>query len=245
MSKNKKIKQWVYKIIIVLLCCVIGFCLYKISGIIYEYYVGAKAYENVQEIAGIEKDKFGKIDFETLAKENPDIRAWLHSNDTIINYPVVQGKDNEFYLYRMFNKEWNGKGSLFVDARCENPFKDFNTIIYGHRMKDGSMFHSLIKYREEDFYKQHKTMDLITPDKAYKLRIFSVMTIPADSDLYRFDFFGEEDKNSYIRNIKNQSETKMDDVEVTAEDKLVMLSTCTYEFDNARLVVFGKLEEVN
>ncbi len=244
MEKEKKTNQWFYRIIILILCCVIGFCLYKIGGIIYEYYVGAKAYENVQEIAGLEKDKFGDIDFKALAKENPDICAWLHSSDTIINYPVVQGKDNDFYLYRMFNKEWNGKGSLFIDSRNAKPFEDFNTIIYGHRMKDGSMFHSLTKYRDEEFYKDHKTMDLLTPNKRYILKVFSVMTIPADSELYRFDWYTEGEKEEYIRTIKSKSETKMDDIDVTAEDKIVMLSTCTYEFEDARLVVFGKLEEV-
>ena len=64
----------------------------------------------------------GEVDFDALVKKNKDVKAWIYSKDTVINYPVVQGKDNQYYLYRMINGEWNGKGSIFIDYRCENPF---------------------------------------------------------------------------------------------------------------------------
>lgn len=239
MGKRSKI---IYRIIIAVLCIVIGVSLYKIGSIIHEYYEGAQAYKEIRGSAVTIENLEEKIDFDALREQNEDIRAWLCSKDTVIDYPVVQGPDNDYYLYRMFNREWNGRGTLFIDYRCEHPFEDFNTIIYGHRMKDGSMFHSLIDYRDKDYYNEHKTMNLKTPDKEYTVHVFSVNTIPADSSLYRISFDSDEEKEEYIRQVKESSETPMD-VEVTAGDKIIMMSTCTYEFDDARLVVYGKLEE--
>ena len=160
----------------------------------------------------------------------------------MINYPVVQGEDNQYYLYRMINGEWNGKGSIFIDYRCENPFSDFNTILYGHRMRDGSMFNSLAEYRDRDYYEKHRKMMLITPEKKYDLYIFGVVTVASDSDRYKYSFESAEEEQEYLNWIRENSEIDTD-VSVSAGDRIVMLSTCTYEFEDARLVVYGKLVE--
>ena len=241
-KKEKKKTGVIYKIVIGILICIIAFSLYKIGTIVYEYYVGTKQYSEVQELAGA-ADFTGALDWEALLEKNKDVKAWLYSKDTVINYPVVQGDDNDYYLYRMVNGEWNGKGSLFIDYRCENPFKDFNTIIYGHRMKDGSMFRSLVEYRDDpEYYAEHKTMDLLTPDSKYKLEIFAAITIPADSDMYRISFDNDADKQSYLDKISEENVLSTD-VSVSVDDEIVMMSTCTYEYDDARLVVYGKLVE--
>ena len=149
-KQEKKKGKIIYKIIILVLLIIIGVCIYKIVGILSEYHEGTKAYEQLQLLAGIEDmEDIENINFKALRKQNKDVKAWLYSEGTVINYPVVQGDDNSYYLYRMVNGEWNGKGSLFIDYRVEKPFRDFNTIIYGHRMKDGSMFHSLIEYEDK------------------------------------------------------------------------------------------------
>ncbi len=243
-KKEKKKSGLLYRMILFILIVIIAFSLYKIGTILYEYHVGTKEYDSVQELAGTQAESFtGEVDFDALVKKNKDVKAWIYSKDTVINYPVVQGKDNQFYLYRMINGQYNGKGSIFIDYRCENPFSDFNTIIYGHRMKDGSMFNSLTKYREKDYFDKHKKMMLITRDRKYQVQIFGVVTIAADSDKYRYRFSGKEDKQAYLDWIMANSEI---DTGVTAStgDKIVMLSTCTYEFDDARLVVYGKLAEM-
>ncbi|MGN0658230.1 MAG: class B sortase [Emergencia sp.] len=250
MTKEKKKRgDILYRIIIVCLIAIILFSMYKIGSILLEYYQGTKAYETVQELAGAsslaqaETPDLMQINFDALQKEYPDVKAWIYSEDTVINYPVVQGDDNQYYLYRMVNGEWNGKGTLFIDYRCEKPFEDFNTIIYGHRMKDGSMFRSLVEYRDAEYYEKHKEMLLLTPEKRWRLVIFGVVTIPADSDMYRFDFAGKAEKQAYLDWIEEHSETDTG-VKVTAADRIVMMSTCTYEFDDARLIVYGKLEEI-
>lgn len=238
-----KKKKWLYRIIMVILVIIIAFSLYKIGTILYEYYVGTKAYKQVEALAGVKDGEFdGEVDFAALQKENADVKAWIYAEDTVINYPVVQGDDNSFYLNRMMNKEYNGKGSIFIDYRNQHPFKDFNTIIYGHRMKDGSMFHSLTKYREAEYFQKHQKMMLVTPKKKYDVIIFGVVTIPADSEMYQLQFSGKSDKQQYLDWIEEHSETETG-VQVTPDDNIVMLSTCTYEFDEARLVVYGKLQE--
>lgn len=250
-KKTKKKSGVLYKVVIGVLIVIIAFSLYQIGSILHEYHQGTKEYNEIAELAEVKeiapKDKNDDsvsidVNFDALRKKNKDVKAWLYSKDTVINYPVVQGKDNQYYLYRMVNGEWNGKGSLFIDYRVDKPFKDFNTIIYGHRMKDGSMFHDLIKYRDKSYFKKHKTMSLMTPKHRYDVKIFGVVTIPADSDKYKTDFADKAEKKAYIDWIKENSEIDTG-VKASAKDKIVMLSTCTYEFDNARLVVYGKLME--
>ncbi|MCI9475326.1 MAG: class B sortase [Emergencia sp.] len=243
-KQEKKKGKIIYKIIILVLLIIIGVCIYKIVGILSEYHEGTKAYEQLQLLAGIEDmEDIENINFKALRKQNKDVKAWLYSEGTVINYPVVQGDDNSYYLYRMVNGEWNGKGSLFIDYRVEKPFRDFNTIIYGHRMKDGSMFHSLIEYEDKGYYEQHPVMNLITPNHKYDVEIFGVIRIPADSPMYKCQFDSYEEKANYLAQIKKNSLINIDEVEVSAEDRIVMLSTCTYEFEDARMVVYGKLVE--
>lgn len=243
MSAGEKKKTGIlYKIVIIALLCVIAFSLFKIGSILLEYHRGTKEYERLQEIAETEDDDFKRINFKELKKENPDVIAWLYAEDTVINYPVVQGEDNEYYLYRTVSGEWNGKGSIFADYRCAKPFSDFNTILYGHRMKDGSMFYSLTKYEEQSYYEKHPVMRLFTPKKTYDLEIFAAVRIPSDSSLYRCDFQGEKEKAAYLKEVGEKSLIDTG-VKVTPKERIVMLSTCTYEFENARLVVYGKLVE--
>ena len=243
-KEEKKKGKFIYKIIILVLLIIIGVCIYKIVGILSEYHEGTKAYEQLQLLAGIEDmEDIENINFKALRKQNKDVKAWLYSEGTVINYPVVQGDDNSYYLYRMVNGEWNGKGSLFIDYRVEKPFRDFNTIIYGHRMKDGSMFHSLTEYESKRYYDKHPVMQLITPKHEYDVEIFGVIRIPADSPMYKCQFDSYEEKANYLAQIKKNSLINIDEVEVSAEDRIEMLSTCTYEFEDARMVVYGKLVE--
>ena len=240
MMKEDK-KSIGYRILLVILALIFAYSAFQVGKILYDYYAGTKAYTNIQKIAGID-DKLSKIDFDALYKVNSDVKGWILSENTLINYPIVQGKDNSYYLTHMFNKEYNPKGSIFIDANNPDPFKDFNTIIYGHRMKDRSMFNSIANYADEEFYKKHKKMIIVTPEKRYYLKIFSIMTIPADSDLYKIYFGSDSEKEEYINFVKSNSETKMD-VNVDPTDNIVMLSTCTNHDQNERIVVYGKLTD--
>lgn len=249
MDGKKKTKKSgaAYRVIMVILLCIIAFCIYKIATIVSEYREGTEVYDELAEIAEVIPDETMGIDFDALKEKNEDVVAWLYSEDTVINYPVVQGEDNSYYLYRLADKTWNVKGSLFVDYRCGQPFDDFNTIIYGHRMNDGSMFKSLLEYRDtEGYYDDHKVMKLAVPDAEYEIAVFGAATIPSDSEMYKFEFSSDEEKAAYVEWIRENNEIPAgggSEVSVSSSDKIVMLSTCTYEFEEARLVVWGKLSE--
>lgn len=240
--KKKRSKGRLYRIVILLLLGIMLFCGYKIAKILYEYHEGSKVYSDVARDA---KVKVGKkqvsVDWEKLRKKNDDVVAWLYSAGSVINYPVVQGQDNKYYLHRLINGEYNFKGTLFVDYRVEKPFKGFNTIIYGHRMKDGSMFKPLVRYDDMDYYKKHKVMRLATPEKNYDLLIFAMSRISVKSKLYKIFFNGDAEKREFIDEIRRVSAINPK-VRVTKKDKIVMMSTCTAELDDKRIVVFGKLK---
>ena len=114
-----------------------------------------------------------KIDFEKLKSQNEDVIAWIYSEGTEINYPIVQGEDNDYYLRRLLNGKWNIAGTLFIDYRNSSKFNDRNTFVHGHNMLDGSMFSSLLDYQKQEYYDEHPTMYLLTSDKNYTIEIFA------------------------------------------------------------------------
>lgn len=182
-----------------------------------------------------------KIDFDNLSKQNPDIVAWIYSDTLNINYPVVRGKDNSEYLHRGFDRNYLFCGTLFVDSLNSRDFSDLNTIIYGHNMQNGTMFHKIGKYRKQAFYDENKTIWLLTPDHNYKLLPFSGKIVhPDDESYYIF-----EDKDRFYDHVYSSYSESLfkSDVDVTSVERIVTLSTCTYEFRNARFVLLCELQE--
>ena len=118
-----------------------------------------------QETTHTAPDELLSVDFDTLQSVNPDIQAWLYMSGSSIHYPVLQAEDNSTYLYRLADGSANAHGSLFIDCRNAGDFSDWNTLIYGHNMKDGSMFGGLKKYRKQAYYDVHPEMTLFTPEK--------------------------------------------------------------------------------
>lgn len=233
----------------VITVCLIGIILvsgYKIGKTMWEYHVAKSAYTNISEkTAKVDPKQFtGVVDWKALKKVNPDVQGWLYQKGTVINYPVVQGTDNDTYLHTRFDKQWSGGGTLFVDCRMEKNFKDFNSIIYGHHMKDGSMFRSIRGYTKEDgYYDKHKTLELATPHGNYHLVVFSAfITKATDEDTYKMTY-DEAEKQAYINRAWEQSELPItrDSVDVTKNDRLVTLSTCAYDYEEARYIVMCKM----
>ncbi len=233
----------------VITVCLIGIILvsgYKIGKTMWEYQVAKSAYTNISEkTAKVDPKQFtGVVDWKALKKVNPDVQGWLYQKGTVINYPVVQGTDNDTYLHTRFDKQWSGGGTLFVDCRMEKDFKGFNSIIYGHHMKDGSMFRSIRGYTKEDgYYDKHKTLELATPHGNYHLVVFSAfITKATDEDTYKMTY-GEAEKQAYIDRAWERSELPItrDSVDVTKNDRLVTLSTCAYDYEEARYIVMCKM----
>ena len=176
------------------------------------------------------------VDFESLKKENKDIVGWIYLDDSNINYPVVQAWDNEYYLRRLLNGNYNICGTIFMDAENNANLTDRNTIIYGHNMKNGTMFADLIKNRKQEYYDTHKEILYCTPEKKYNLKLFAGLTINDNSYIYNYNI----DSNK-IKEIIKKSDFKTD-IDVLPEDKIITLSTCAYEYENARYVVMGVLK---
>lgn len=233
----------------VITVCLVGIILvsgYKIGKTMWDYQVAKSAYTNISEkTAKVDPKQFtGVVDWKALKKVNPDVQGWLYQKGTVINYPVVQGTDNDTYLHTRFDKQWSGGGTLFVDYRMEKNFKGFNSIIYGHHMKDGSMFRSIRGYtKEEGYYEKHKTLELATPHGNYHLVVFSAfITKATDEDTYKMTY-DEAEKQAYIDRAWEQSELPItrDSVDVTKDDRLVTLSTCAYDYEEARYIVMCKM----
>lgn len=183
-----------------------------------------------------------EINFEALKNENKDIIAWLYSEGTPINYPVVQARDNDYYLRRLIDGTYNQAGTIFVDYKNSSNFEDYNTIIYGHNMKNDTMFGTLIKYKNQEYFNEHQNMYLFTENKNFKIELFAGYITSSESDIYNFP----KDMNSNEKLIKTAKEksTFKSDVEVNSDDKIITLSTCSYDYENARYVLLGVLRDI-
>ena len=180
------------------------------------------------------------VDFDTLLAENPNIVAWLYSENTVINYPVVQGEDNLYYVDRLPDGRYNVHGSIFLDYRNLSDFGDFNSILYGHNMVNNSMFGTLHDYQNQSYYEAHPHMWIITPDAAYRLDLIAGMVTPSDSDAY--DLFNSRDElHAHLEYALTQSVFDAGEVDVESIRHVVTLSTCSYEYPTARFVLIGNL----
>ena len=181
-----------------------------------------------------------EVDFSALLARNSDVVGWIYSPDTVINYPVVQGSDNDYYLHRLIDGSWNPSGSIFVDTRNALCFDGRSAILYGHHMNDGSMFASIVNYKTQSYYDAHPNLYLNTPSGNYRLAVFSGFVTYADSSVYTFDFSSDAEFLDYVGKMKGFSDFSSD-VTVSAADRIAVLSTCTYEYDDARYVIFAKM----
>lgn len=179
-----------------------------------------------------------------LKQENNDIVGWLEIDGTNINYPVLQGEDNEYYLKHNFKGEYISTGSIFLDKDYDFSKPSSNLLVYGHRNKVGLMFDELIKYKDEDFYKEHKKIRFTTADEDVEYEIMSAFKSRVyykdEENVFRYYYFVDaQNKEEYDEYVTNSKEVSLYDTGVTAEygEQLLTLSTCDYEVTNGRFVV--------
>ena len=173
--KNKTGKKVLYYAILAILLGVFFFSGYQI----YSYYSEQNASKSLNEEivreytirkTGEAKEYF-EVDFDQLRQQNEDVTAWLYLPDSVINYPVLQHGDNDYYLTRQIDGSYNKNGSIFMDYRNASDFSDRNTIIYGHHMRTGNMFGKLVNFKSDSYYQQHDHMFIMTPQVTYRLEL--------------------------------------------------------------------------
>jgi len=178
------------------------------------------------------------VDFDALREKYPEIIGWIKLNGTPINYPVMQHNDNDFYLTHLPDGTQQRGGAIFLDYRNTPDFADKSILIYGHETRMGDMFGTLKHYRNQEFYDNNPTIDLYTPEEDFKIILFAGHLAHSIRDHPPLEFENDEEFLEYIRQIRSKSVFNSD-VEVTAEDRIVSLVTCAYDFNNARLIVVG------
>lgn len=184
-----------------------------------------------------------EVDFAQLREINPEIVGWLYLEGTEINYPVVQAKDNQWYLEHMFDGQANNTGCPFLDAGNAGDFSDRHSVIYAHHRKDGSMFGRLKLFKEQDYYEAHPRFLLITDHGRYVMEIFSGHVSRHDSDAWKIQFSDDEEFETWLNVVAERSGIVTGIVPETT-DRILTLSTCSYEFSNARYVLHGILRKV-
>ncbi len=252
-------KKRVIKIINIVLVAVFVFAVLNIGKIYYDYNKADNTYNEIRDEYVASNDEQSTpeqttsnenqqtkvteppitIDFDSLVNRNKDVIGWLYCPNTVINYPVVQGKNNDQYLHRDLDGKYLVSGTLFADYRNGGLDEDANYIIYGHNMKNGTMFSILAKYKQQSYYDQHPIMYYLTPDGNYKLELFAGLVVKRDDKIYN-PKLDEKEFATLLNDYKAKSTFKAD-VELEYNDTIVTLSTCSYEFDNARYIVIGRL----
>lgn len=180
------------------------------------------------------------IDFAALTEQYPDIYAWIHIPGTDIDYPIVQREgDNAYYLNHTIDGKKKTEGAIFTEDYNTKDFTDPNTLIYGHNMKNGSMFRGLHKFKDRKFMEENTEILIYMPDKILHYQIFAAYVNDNKHLLFQYDFDDPEVLESYIEEVlgrKNMSSNIDNTVEITAEDKIITLSTCNGNDDQRYLV---------
>ncbi len=246
---KKKTKDIIRKIIFVVALCVFAYSGYQLVHIYLEYKQGTDTYDDIEDMfmenntetsaQGEDNDNSSESeskgasnkvfvwDFKKMYDYNNDTLGYIRNGDAI-SYPILQTTDNDYYLHHLVNGEANSSGAIFVDALIKDGLEADNCIIYGHNMKNGSMFGTLKWYKDSNYCKKYPNIYIYTDKYMYTYKIFSMYTTGADSDIYSFDY-GQSDKFvDYLESVREKSLYNIyPEYNFKKEDKIITLSTCT------------------
>lgn len=218
------------RMIDIVLICVLVVCVYKIVDKKQQYNKADTVYNNI----AVEKEEGKKLE-----DINEDYQGWIKVKNTNINYPILQAKDNDYYLDKDINKQNLDSGSIFMHY-LNNEFNSKNTIIFGHNMKNGTMFGELKKYKDESFFRDNNYIEIETKDgDKIKYKVFSAYIASSDENYLQTQFETNEQFREYLERAEIRSMYKTD-ISLSEKDKIITLSTCSYEKEDARLVVHAK-----
>ena len=187
------------------------------------------------------------VDFEGLWETNRDVYAWITIPGTEIDYPILQHEtDNTYYLNYNIDGSYGYPGCIYTENMNSKDFTDNNTVIYGHNMKNGTMFAALHKFEDATFFEEHQKVHIYTPEEELNYTIFAAYIYDDRHLLYSFDFSNKEVYASYLEEIQNMRSMNAlirEEVEVTKEDKIITLVTCIGNQPEKRLLVQAVLEK--
>lgn len=180
------------------------------------------------------------VDFASLKKVNKDVVGWIQFETFSLSYPIVQDSGNNYYLTHTFKKQENKSGAIFIGPANKSNFQDTNTIIFGHNMKNGTMFGLLGRYKEKEYYKYNPYFRIYTPNGTQRYQIFSVYKAAVNGSAYTiWSNTGGEEYKKWITGLKKNSMYDTG-VSVSETDTIVTLSTCITGEDSKRLVIQAK-----
>ena len=291
-NMDKKQKKKVYRILFVISCCAFLICAGLLLSFWWDYHKADEEYRQVAEdavsvrqeapsapssgqgaqgggnatatdIVEDENPPMLLVDFDELTSINKDVVAWIDFPGQDISYPVVQGDDNSHYLRWSINGNSSSSGAIFMDYRNEGVMKDGNTIIYGHNMRNGSMFGLLRRYQEQSHYEEFPYFDVYVPEGAYRCAIICAGRVRPYEESYKVMFTSDDDRADYIALVKERQNYEIPEVETDfsvepaeymkvlgssgdgegSAPPLVLLSTCTGGNHDYRFVLLAQVQK--
>ena len=188
-------------------------------------------------------DALRNMDFAALREVNSDVLGWILIPNTVISYPLVQGDDNQYYLKHTWKKWTSAVGAIFLEYQNSPDFSDFNTIIYGHRMNNGSMVASLKNYKKQSYWAAHPYVYITDDNGSHKYEIFAAYEVSTAGTTYQIGFSGDASKQAFLDYCLGQSVIDTG-ITPTVHDKILTLSTCTGNGHATRWVVQARLKGV-
>ena len=250
-NKKPKKNKGVYTVLMLICIAVFLFALYKVVGILMDYKEIDDYYNNANDDFVVRSDdgSISYVDLPALIEKNGDVKGWIYIKDTDISYPVLQGRDNQYYLFRTYEKEYLGAGSIFLEALNSGDFSDIHTIIYGHNMHNGAMFGTLDKFFKEEYRDEHPYVYVLLPDGTWnKYEIFAAYTAGIEDGTFTVFASGDANYKEYLDLINSKNTYKNTKAPENGE-QILSLSTCTEDSDDYKRNVLqakfvGTIEDI-
>ncbi len=177
------------------------------------------------------------IDFASLLEINPDTIGWIHVPDTKIDYPIVQSPDNQYYLHKDFEGNDSVYGAIYLDADSKSDFGGWNNPIYGHHMKDGSMFKDVVKFKDQGFFENHRYFEIYTPERTIHLKTLGCYYSDSSGIVRKTSFKSQASFDKWVG--ERLAPCSFAEVPEQSFDSMFVLVTCSYETNDARTLLFA------
>lgn len=263
MAKKRKLKRkvvnWILNGLMIICLIIAVYSGWHVVSALLDYQKSNSAYQDLKKhaitrpdttVQAVDTGASDEVDFSYLEQLNPDVAGWISLPNSSIDYPFVFGASqdasrhgNEYYLKHLLTGEYSNSGCVFMDVRNGADFTKKNVVLYGHHMKNGSMFADVEKYASQEFYDEHQVFYIDTPQGKYEMYPVAGMRTVGTNDYVRFDFTSDQDYLDYVQGFIDQS-TFQSNYQIEASDQMMMLSTCSYKVEDGRYVVIGKLVKV-